>query len=448
MATQILPSYQVAGLGTRIIAFVLDYIALVLTGVVVGLIQGALFGPPSPEVQLLTGTVVWFIYCWYFWTRKNGQTPGKRTMGIRVVKTDGSPITTGSALARFIGYYLNSIVLLFGWVQLIFDSQRQGWHDKLADTIVVTDIPAPTRAPATDFTSTPPFSLAGIILTSILMSPLAAGIMAAVNWRRLGREDRSLPTIILSVAAIVAIVFLFAWLPGDVVPLVVAIGFYATFPLLLARWQRADYLTWVTANNGVRPRLSQSGCSTYLAILVGSFLLGISMWGFISGSVIPMALSLRPQNHFTGDNFTLSYPGSWFPLEFNPGVCNVAGTDCLLAVAPLFPSQDFSLDMIRIRALLFPYVLEQVDEEVWIFVQSTFPDAELESVDELEVDGRRAIRRIVNVSQGSETWMFLLIQDGSDILRLRASGTTPSFIQHRQELEDTIASINFMGVSD
>jgi hypothetical protein len=294
-----------------------------------------------------------------------------------------------------------------------------------------------------EFTSTPPFSLAGIIFTGVLMSMLGAGIMAAVNWRRLGREDRFWPTLFLSMAALVLFVFLAAWLPlpAEAIPLVVAVGFNPGFVLLLARWQRADYLAWVAANRGVRPRLTQSGCSAYITILVGSFLLGGFLWGFVTETVVPLGLSLRPQHTFTGDNLTLSYPGSWFPLEFNPGVCNVAGTDCLLAAAPL--SQDFSMDVIRFRALLFPYVLEQFDKELWLSVQLTRPGTELESHEELEVDGRRAIRRIVNVSQGSETWMFLLIQDGSAILRIMASGTASSFIQHRQALEAMIESIHF-----
>jgi hypothetical protein len=44
--------------------------------------------------------------------------------------------------------------------------------------------------------------------------------------------------------------------------------------------------------------------------------------------------------------------------------------------------------------------------------------------------------------------MFLLIQDGSDILRIRASGTTGDFLEHRSELEAMIESIRFMQAND
>ena len=57
-------------------------------------------------------------------------------MKLRVIKTDGSPISDADAVVRYIGYLLDSIFLI-GWLWALFDEHRQGWHDKLAHTYVV-----------------------------------------------------------------------------------------------------------------------------------------------------------------------------------------------------------------------------------------------------------------------------------------------------------------------
>ena len=76
------------------------------------------------------------IYTWFFLTRNNGQTVGKMLMKIRVVKTDGTPISDADAVVRYLGYLLDGIFLL-GWLSALFDENRQCWHDKLAKTYVV-----------------------------------------------------------------------------------------------------------------------------------------------------------------------------------------------------------------------------------------------------------------------------------------------------------------------
>ncbi len=64
----------------------------------------------------------------------NGQTPGKKIMGIRVRKLDGSPITMQTAILRAIGYYINGIFLI-GWIVAVITGR--GFHDRIAGTEVV-----------------------------------------------------------------------------------------------------------------------------------------------------------------------------------------------------------------------------------------------------------------------------------------------------------------------
>ncbi len=112
------------------------FIALVIDGIILGIISGVLtvfVREPGFVLSFLIGVT----YHWYFLTRNNGQTLGKQWMSIRVVKRNGAPLETADVVVRYGGYWLNSFVLGIGWIWALFDADRQGWHDKLAGTVVV-----------------------------------------------------------------------------------------------------------------------------------------------------------------------------------------------------------------------------------------------------------------------------------------------------------------------
>jgi uncharacterized RDD family membrane protein YckC len=129
MSSNINNNHQFAPMGTRFIALVIDAIILgIIGGLLVGVGRGAGGG---------ISFVVGLVYYWYFLTRQNGQTPGKNLMKIRVIKTDGQPLSDSDAILRYIGYYINSAVIMLGWIWALFDAEKQGWHDKIAQTYVV-----------------------------------------------------------------------------------------------------------------------------------------------------------------------------------------------------------------------------------------------------------------------------------------------------------------------
>lgn len=75
----------------------------------------------------------------------NGQTPGKRAVGIRVIRLDGRPIGWWIAFERFGGYAASIWTGLLGFLQILWDRNRQGIHDKLAETVVISARPADAR---------------------------------------------------------------------------------------------------------------------------------------------------------------------------------------------------------------------------------------------------------------------------------------------------------------
>jgi uncharacterized RDD family membrane protein YckC len=82
---------------------------------------------------LLVGYVIWA-----FTLFANGMTPGKKLLGMRVIKEDGTSAGFLTMLVReWIGKAISSLMLSLGFLWILFDRDKQGWHDKLMSTYVV-----------------------------------------------------------------------------------------------------------------------------------------------------------------------------------------------------------------------------------------------------------------------------------------------------------------------
>jgi len=146
--TGIAGSYRFAGFWRRLVASLVDGLVVWGLGSVllfpfrtsIQLGSSSLEGEPALSmttiaVYALLG-LIGVVYYLGFWTWR-GQTPGKMVLGMKIVKTDGTPLTFGRALVRYIGYLTSGIVLCLGYLWVGLDSRKQGWHDKIAGTYVV-----------------------------------------------------------------------------------------------------------------------------------------------------------------------------------------------------------------------------------------------------------------------------------------------------------------------
>ena len=81
-----------------------------------------------------------FIATISFWVYKQA-TPGKMTIKVKIVdaKTGGKP-TLQQFIIRFLGYFVAVLPLGLGIVWVAWDSRKQGWHDKMAGTLVVKEV--------------------------------------------------------------------------------------------------------------------------------------------------------------------------------------------------------------------------------------------------------------------------------------------------------------------
>jgi uncharacterized RDD family membrane protein YckC len=136
---------QLAEPSERFIAFLIDLGILIGIGIVFGIL-GAILGKISGILAMLVSLcqiVVSIGYFIYLWGVDNpitgrGQTLGKKMRNIKIVKEDGSDIGVGDAVLRYIGYIVSEVVILLGFVWILVDKEKhQGWHDKIAHTLVV-----------------------------------------------------------------------------------------------------------------------------------------------------------------------------------------------------------------------------------------------------------------------------------------------------------------------
>jgi len=152
-----------AGFVTRSIAFAIDLILIAVTQITIlflvrllldffGLDQlaRAIFEPTeTTNVSVFITITRWviafigsgFLFALYsisMWLLVD-KTLGQALLGLRVLRTDGRPLTLGPAIRRVLGYYISFLALFLGFLWVLVDDRRQGWHDKIADTIVVYD---------------------------------------------------------------------------------------------------------------------------------------------------------------------------------------------------------------------------------------------------------------------------------------------------------------------
>jgi uncharacterized RDD family membrane protein YckC len=175
------PGTVYAGVGIRFLAWLLDLVPLAIIAAVA---FGPVFGDfmtrvieafpdrptpgqaSSPELMnamseaialatpgflrastiLSIGALAYLGGSWLLMSRS----PAMALFGLRIVREeDGGRLDPARVAVRFGGYYLSSVFLLVGLIWALFDARKQGWHDKLAGTVVVRPASAVQPAPAT-----------------------------------------------------------------------------------------------------------------------------------------------------------------------------------------------------------------------------------------------------------------------------------------------------------
>lgn len=133
------PSGPRAGFGTRLVALIVDSIILtVVIAILIGILY-ALGGEAGGFIGYLVGLLGAVVYFTYFEGGPSGQSPGKKMLGIRVIDFNtGGPIGYPRALGRILfRWFISGNVCLLGYLWMLWDREKQTWHDKVCTCVVV-----------------------------------------------------------------------------------------------------------------------------------------------------------------------------------------------------------------------------------------------------------------------------------------------------------------------
>jgi uncharacterized RDD family membrane protein YckC len=121
---------------TQRAGFWIRFAAALIDGIVVGIIAGVLAGVVHAGRPL--STLVSLVYLVAFFGHPRGQTPGFMATGLRVVSlAEGGPIGYSRAAIRWLVGLVSGVVILLGYLWMIWDPEKQTWHDKAAGSIVI-----------------------------------------------------------------------------------------------------------------------------------------------------------------------------------------------------------------------------------------------------------------------------------------------------------------------
>ena len=148
-----------AGFWIRFIAKFIDGIILGVAGVILmipvllifgggagllsmgrgGFGDGALVAPAMIGAFAIS-RLVWLalsVYYDVYFLSKHGATPGKMALGLKVIRTDGGPISPMLAVARHFAEWVSAVIFMIGYIMAGFDPEKRALHDRICETRVI-----------------------------------------------------------------------------------------------------------------------------------------------------------------------------------------------------------------------------------------------------------------------------------------------------------------------
>jgi uncharacterized RDD family membrane protein YckC len=129
------PNY--VGFWLRLVAFIIDCIVIVIASKIlfgdrIVTMSGGSVSAQFDGIFILI-PLLYVILFWKFF----GATPGKMILKMQIVSEDNKELSWKNVLMRAFGYFISAIVILIGFFWIGFDKNKQGWHDKIAKTLVI-----------------------------------------------------------------------------------------------------------------------------------------------------------------------------------------------------------------------------------------------------------------------------------------------------------------------
>ena len=125
-----------AGFWIRFVAHIVDSVYIWFVTLPISIVS--LFTSGDVDNLLNTISIVLGVYILARKTGELGGSPWRAKMGVLIIdEQDGSFIGTQRAVFRIIMSYVSGLVLLLGYLWMLWDPKKQTWHDKIAKSVVV-----------------------------------------------------------------------------------------------------------------------------------------------------------------------------------------------------------------------------------------------------------------------------------------------------------------------
>ncbi len=134
---------EYVGFWLRVLAAIID--TILVMAITTPLLMAVYGSEDMPSSALSLGGPADLLISWVlpavavivFWLTKQA-TPGKMAISARIVdaRTGAAP-TLKQDIVRYLGYFVSTVPFLLGLIWVGLDKRKQGWHDKIAGTVVV-----------------------------------------------------------------------------------------------------------------------------------------------------------------------------------------------------------------------------------------------------------------------------------------------------------------------
>lgn len=128
LTEEFLPVY--GSFGQRFLAAIIDGVILLIPLVILKYAMPGI-------MQSFVGIIIQWLYYALQESGTNQATFGKKAMGLKVTNLQGDRISFGQASGRFFGKIISGLIILIGYLMMLWDDKKQTLHDKIAGTLVI-----------------------------------------------------------------------------------------------------------------------------------------------------------------------------------------------------------------------------------------------------------------------------------------------------------------------
>ncbi len=291
-----------------------------------------------------------------------------------------------------------------------------------------------------------PFRLRTILLSTLIFG-MGGIYLAALNWIRLDKRKRVVPTLILGLIGLIGLTFVYyliarlANYEGEWIGILAELLGRLTVGGVIIRLQQADRERWLQLRGNHSPSVADvGGCGVYGQ----AYLVGFGFSAFMRLVVFPVLLTfmsgtsfLTPPLTYSLGSFNVTYDSSWqiYAQDEEASVnCVTQGAvECLLAAENRLVNAAWIVMQVEDSGMS----LAEVDERL---VSQRIGDYTFGNPRHTHIDGHDAILRddLLRHANGSQAQMTtVVIEDGADIIMM----TFIAYVQDRELTQDRFQRI-------